>query len=330
MFGYMSAAIVSFTALTSVALMSILPFGLGQYEWLFVLVKILAVAAWLYSAWRVKRRRDKVFREKLEDGTLWDGELYAEQLRIPLKDFEVVRYHFERDEKIIRVTRKHWFALWKMFIHTAMVLILLLTAGFLLTYYPEVDQTLFKGSEFFKETRVEFSIWWFPLLFVLFFFYEALAEWQKWKWDLRVVTDRQIYLFREQPTYMPWIRKKFEPIAVHQIVRIKNESETAAAGMVGWGTLTLQLRADEADDKPEPVVLDYVPDDEDFERIVRQVLPTFGSRYQPPQAVVVVPDDEERSTGQGDSHHPQHVATSASLTERPTEEIQPPPPKAVE
>jgi hypothetical protein len=288
-FGFIATGIVAFTAITSYFYMAVLPFHLGRFALPLMLVKLSIVAFWLYSAWRVKRKRERGFARREADGTLWNGPIEAENLNISPRDLEVIRYRFDRNEKVIRIDRQHKFLLWHAVADFAVMGVLILAALVLLKYYPAFHHSV-PPSKILHEGRGEasFPVWWIPLLPVLYFFYEGLADWQDWKWTIRAITDKHFYIFREQSTYMAWTNKNFRSIPVHQIISIRSSADNVG-GMVGWGTLELEVRADEHGDKREDITVDYVADEDEFERQLRNVLPAYGSALPAPQPVVSVP-----------------------------------------
>jgi hypothetical protein len=322
---YMASLIVAFTAATSFITMTALPFGLGKFTLLLALLKASLVALWLWAAWRVKDRREKAFIAKQTYGNLWTGPINEGALCIPLKDFEVIKYHLDADEKVKRVFRRHKFTLWKATLWANVCFWSLIAFLLMLSKMPSLEfhpsdwhiwlHPKIHGEEFtiLKETvpvsdlSFSFVWWWFPLLIATFAFYESIKHWQIRKWSIRIITTKNIYLFREQPTYIPWIPPKFGVIPVHQVVGMRADVGSFG-GMVGWSDIALQVRADEHDDEPEPVVIDYVAEGNEVIGDLRQVLPIFESRLQPAQPVVVEPAeganhevvDAERDTEQSE------------------------------
>ena len=291
-FGSMATAIIAFTAVTSYTTMAIIPIGLGPLALPLALLKVALVSFWLWAAWRVKKKRDEAIRRKTEEGRLWIGPIEEKALGIPVRDLDVIRYHLDKDEKIIRVARQHRFILWHAFADLTMVFVLIVGALLLLKYGVAI-QWHPKDTQMWDLNwiNLDLPLWWIPLLPVLFFFYEALAHWQDWKWKIRIITNRRLILLREQSTYMPWTGKAFRHIPVHQLLQTASDGD-GLKGTIGWYTLELTVRADEHDDKPEKVILDYVGDDA-FQTDLDAVMPVNQNKFGPPQPIVEVEVDDQ-------------------------------------
>jgi hypothetical protein len=288
---------------------------MGRLALPLALLKVALVSFWLWAAWRVKKKREEAIRRKTEAGSLWVGPIEEKALGISVKDLEIIRYHLDKDEKIVRIARQHRFILWHAFADLTMVLVLIMAAALLLKFYPEVHWHP-KDSEQFNVSwmNVDFPIWWIPLLPVLYFFYEGLADWQDWKWKIRIITNRRLILLREQSTYMPWTGKAFRHIPVHQLLQTASDGD-GLKGTIGWYTLELTVRADEHDDKPEKVILDYVGDDQ-FQSDLDGVMPVNQNKFGPPQPIMEVEVDDQPS-----EEPPTAVEAQASLA---TQQSDPP------
>jgi hypothetical protein len=300
-YGFMASLIVAFTAATSFTFMEVVPFNLGKYGLYLVMMKVSLAAVWLWAAWRIKSRRERAFQLKQADGTLWSGEIRERALGIPLKDFEVIRYHYDADEEIEAVFRKHKFTLWEATLWGNIVMWALLVTGWMahsmpaLQWYPSdwhilwrftIDHqrfTLLRTVVRFSVLSFRFVWWWMPLLVAVPAFYVTLKKWQVRKWDIRSITNRHIYLILEQPTYLPWVAPKFRPIPVSQVVGMSSEAGSFG-GVIGWTNITLWVRADERDDEPERVLIDKVANGDEIVGILRRVVPVFWEDEQEDQA----------------------------------------------
>jgi hypothetical protein len=294
-YGYMATLIVLFTAVTSFALSAAMPFSLGSFALLLALLKASLVALWLWAAWRVKDRREKAYLAKEELGDLWTGPIDERALGIPLEDLEVIRYHLDADEVVKAVFRRHKITLWKAIMWLNIMFWSLLASLWLATNLPALewrpeDIVLSEDTVTTRELGFRFVWWWLPLLVTTLAFYEALKHWQIRKWTIRIITNKNLYLFREQPTYMPWVPPKFKAIPVYQVVGMDSDVGSFG-GMVGWTNIYLQVRADEHDDEPEPVVIDYVTDGIGIVNVLKRTLPMFESRHQPAQPVLLATEE---------------------------------------
>lgn len=305
-YGVMASLIVAFTAVTSIFFSMMLPFSLGSAVLPLALFKASVVALWLWASWRVKDRREKAFQAKESRGDLWMGPIHEKALCIPEEDLEVIKYHLDADEDVKRVFRRHKYTLWKAILWLNIAFWSVVLALWMAAVVPSLewhpsDIEGSGGTIPLSETGFSFVWWWLPLLITLFAFYEALKHWQIRKWTIRIITNKNLYLFREQPTYMPWIPPKFRVIPVHQVVGM-DADVGSFGGMVGWTDIYLQVRADEHDDAPEPVIIDYVTEGNEVISDLRHVLPVFESRL--PQLQVVLDDELEEDQG-SESEEPQ-------------------------
>jgi hypothetical protein len=292
-YGIMASLIVAFTATTSFTFMAVVPFRIGGLAVFFALLKASLAAGWLWAAWRVKKERERAFLQKQVDGTLWSEDIAERALQIPLEDFEVIRYHFEAGEKIEAVFRRHKFMLWEAILWLNIMAWSLMFAAYLGAYLSALewrpddwhiwwhfkllgnDVTLYKDTIPFSDLGFRFVWWWLPLLIALPAFYVMLKKWQKQKWRIRSITNRNIYLILEQPTYMPWIAPEFEVIPVEQVVGMSVGEAGAIGGMVGWTNISLKKQADKAEEAPELIEIDHVDNGQEVVNVLRRVLPLF-------------------------------------------------------
>lgn len=253
---------------------------------LAIVTFILTIALiWFIASWLVRRRRNREIKRKIRDGNLWRGPIKAEDLGISKEDLEVISYHFDADEKVIRIFRRHPFVLWKVQAWRWTAAILFLCTILLAILYPAIPvpgpEAEMPGS---RSPADSIAIWWYPATLILPALYAAVNEKEKWRWTIRAITTKAVYLLREQSALLPWAGDSFRPLAVHQIIAIERMSEKIGS-IVDWGTLDLTVRADEHDDKPEHVIVDYVPDIRVCARQLRDVLPVYRDERSTDQLV---------------------------------------------
>jgi hypothetical protein len=272
-----SVVIVAFTAITSYIFWAVTPFGFGKFGLALACFKAAIVTLWLCSAWRVRKTREEAFARNERMDNIWSGPIEERGLKVPQKVLEVIRYHFDKDEKIVAVFRQHWFALWKTVMWAGITLFLICLAVVLNKYAPGITFHTKAVKDFHLKAReVHITYWWIPLLFVLFAFYEALRHWQDWSWTIWAVSNFNFYRIREQSMFMAWAGKKFHSTPVGQIIDVSSYSDRAG-GTFGWGDIMLEVRVDEHRDQSEPLFVRYVADDEEVEKIIRSVLPAYDA-----------------------------------------------------
>jgi hypothetical protein len=327
-YSVMATLIVAFTATTSFTFMAVVPFRIGGLAVFFALLKASLVAGWLLAAWRVKKDRERAFLQKQADGTLWSEDIAQRALRISLKTFEVIRYHFEAGEKIEAVFRRHKFTLWEAILWLNIMVGSLLFAAYLGAYLPALewrpddwhiwvhfkvngdDVSIFKDTVYFSNLGFRFVWWWLPLLITLPAFYVMLKKWQKQKWRIRSITNRNIYLILEQPTYMPWIAPEFDVVPVEQVVGMSVGEAGAIGGMVGWTNITLKKQADKAEESPELIEIDHVDNGQEIVDVLRRVLPMFQNDNQAAE-----PEDDPQETSTEDE--PQVTTDDSAAEDKP-------------
>jgi hypothetical protein len=138
-FGHMAALIVAFSVLSSVMMMIVVPFDNSYVTGPVIGLKFIVLMVWLWSAWRVKRRRDSAIDRKIKLGELWEGPYEKDGLGIPMKLLYVIRYRLENGEKVKRIFRRHSYAMQDAILNWIVAGLLVLGALLLLKIYPTIS-----------------------------------------------------------------------------------------------------------------------------------------------------------------------------------------------
>jgi hypothetical protein len=267
--------IVGLTAATSLLLQRVLPPALGPLRLYLIFFKVLVVCLWLFFAWRAYRYKEEMRSRKEEEGTLWEGDLTRVKTNLKLKHFEAIRYHFDKDEQLVVVDRRHWYYLDATLYCFTFVFACLIGALWLSVVHPDVQftiRTILHAWKLKHPIRAHFSIWWVPILPAIFFFYEGLQRWQTWKWqEIRALTNKYLYILSEQPTFMPWLKSDITVIEIRDMIPAETEAKRGQESLMRYGTARLRRKFGEDPHRAELVELDFVPDFQEFYALLRQV-----------------------------------------------------------